>query len=124
MVREIVRALTPCACPQALERGLQKYCKVLEDRSRLIDEVSGLHSVRACAAPLLPAVPPPHRPHALTLPRQSNEELKTLLNQYLSDRVNEELLVPPTQVIRVDASAVSGPGAGAPPVRHAAAGRR
>ena len=29
-------------------------------------------------------------------------ELKALLNQYLSSRINEDLHVPPTQVIRLD----------------------
>ena len=33
---------------------------------------------------------------------QQNEELKTLLNQYLQAGVNQELQVPPTQVIRLD----------------------
>jgi len=33
---------------------------------------------------------------------QQNEELKTLLNQYLQAGVNHELQVPPTQVIRLD----------------------
>ena len=31
-----------------------------------------------------------------------NGELKALLNQYLSSRINEDLHVPPTQVIRLD----------------------
>ena len=34
---------------------------------------------------------------------QQNEELKTLLNQYLQAGVNHDLKVPPTQVIRLDA---------------------
>lgn len=33
---------------------------------------------------------------------QQNEELKSLLNQYLQAGVNQELLVPPTQMIRLD----------------------
>ena len=37
---------------------------------------------------------------------QQNEELKTLLNQYLQAGVNQELQVPPTQVIRLDIWAV------------------
>ena len=34
--------------------------------------------------------------------QQQNGELKALLNQYLSSRINEDLHVPPTQVIRLD----------------------
>ena len=34
--------------------------------------------------------------------QRQNEELKGLLNQYLSSRINEDLHVPPTQVIRLD----------------------
>ena len=36
---------------------------------------------------------------AVSLQKQ-NEELKALLDQYLSSRVNDELQVPPTHVIR------------------------
>ena len=34
--------------------------------------------------------------------QRQNGELKALLNQYLSSRINEDLHVPPTQVIRLD----------------------
>ena len=34
--------------------------------------------------------------------QRQNGELKSLLNQYLSSRINEDLHVPPTQVIRLD----------------------
>lgn len=35
-----------------------------------------------------------------------NEELKTLLKQYLQANINQELIVPPTDVIRYDADEV------------------
>lgn len=60
----------------ALETALQQYNKILSDRSDLADEVDGL--------------------------RAQNAELKAVLNQYLGSEVNEELHVPPTQVIRID----------------------
>ena len=59
----------------ALEQGLEKYDSVLEDRTALIDEVNQLE--------------------------QDNADLKALLHQYLSSKVNSELQIPPTQVIRV-----------------------
>ena len=31
--------------------------------------------------------------------QQSNQELRTLLNQYLASAVNDELQVPPTQIL-------------------------
>ena len=34
--------------------------------------------------------------------QQQNDELKGLLNQYLSSKINEDLHVPPTQVIRLN----------------------
>jgi len=34
--------------------------------------------------------------------QQQNGELKALLNQYLSSKINEDLHVPPTQVIQLD----------------------
>ncbi len=33
---------------------------------------------------------------------QQNEELKSLLNQYLQAGVNHELMVPPTQMIKLE----------------------
>ena len=60
----------------ALEKALNKYDALLKNRSGLIGDVSDL--------------------------QRQNEELKGLLNQYLSSRINEDLHVPPTQVIRLD----------------------
>jgi len=60
----------------ALEKALNKYDALLKNRSGLIGDVGDL--------------------------QRQNEELKGLLNQYLSSRVNEDLHVPPTQVIRLD----------------------
>ena len=61
---------------RALEKALGKYYQMLVDRQNLIEETGLLN--------------------------QQNEELKTLLNQYLQAGVNQELQVPPTQVIRLD----------------------
>jgi len=60
----------------ALDKALAKYYQMLVDRQNLIEETGLLN--------------------------QQNEELKTLLNQYLQAGVNQELQVPPTQVIRLD----------------------
>jgi len=60
----------------ALEKSLNKYDALLKNRSGLIGDVADL--------------------------QRQNEELKGLLNQYLSSKVNEDLHVPPTQVIRLD----------------------
>ena len=57
-------------------KALHKYRGLLNNRSSLITEVSDL--------------------------QKQNDELKALLNQYLSSRINEDLHVPPTQVIRLD----------------------
>jgi len=64
---------------KALDKFLLKYYDLLQKRSKAIDS-------------------------AVNMQRQ-NEELKHLLDQYLGSKVNEELQVPPTHVIRV----VSGP---------------
>ena len=61
---------------QSLEKALHQYHHELEERSNLVQNVSSLHT--------------------------QNQELKALLNQYMGSKVNEELIVPPTQVIRVD----------------------
>lgn len=61
---------------KALDKALAKYYKLLVDRKNLIDDTGLLN--------------------------QQNEELKTLLNQYLQAGVNHELKVPPTQTIRLD----------------------
>ena len=60
----------------ALEKALQKYNALTNARSNTINEVADL--------------------------QQQNGELKALLNQYLSSRINEDLHVPPTQVIQLD----------------------
>lgn len=60
----------------ALDRAMQKYHQLLTNRGTLIGEVGDL--------------------------QQQNDELKALLNQYLSSKINEDLHVPPTQVIRLD----------------------
>jgi len=62
---------------EALEKALERYNSVLHERSKLMDETSGL--------------------------RNQNEQLKALLNQYLSSKVNEELHVPPTQLVSMQA---------------------
>ena len=61
---------------KALDKALTKYYQLLVDRQNLIEETGMLN--------------------------QRNEELKTVLNQYLQAGVNQELQVPPTQVIRLD----------------------
>jgi dynein regulatory complex protein 1 len=60
----------------ALERAMQKYHQLLTNRGSLIGEVGDL--------------------------QQQNDELKALLNQYLSSKINEDLHVPPTQVIKLE----------------------
>merc|ERR1712137_904279 len=60
---------------QALNIFLKKYYDLLQRRSKTIDS-------------------------AVSMQKQ-NEELKQLLDQYLGSKVNEELQVPPTHVIRV-----------------------
>merc|ERR1712151_797631 len=60
---------------QALEAFLKRYYNLLQVRSKAIDG-------------------------AVSMQKQ-NEELKQLLDQYLGSKVNEELQVPPTHVIRV-----------------------
>lgn len=60
----------------ALDQALAKYYGLLVERKNLIEDTGLLN--------------------------QQNEELKTLLNQYLHAGVNHELKVPPTQVIRLD----------------------
>lgn len=61
---------------KALDKALTKYYALLVERQNLIEETGLLN--------------------------QQNEELKTLLNQYLQAGVNHDLQVPPTQVIRLD----------------------
>lgn len=60
---------------QALNAFLKKYYSLLQKRSKAIDGAVNM--------------------------QKQNEELKQLLDQYLGSKVNEELQVPPTHVIRV-----------------------
>lgn len=60
----------------ALEKALLKYHALLSNRGCLITEVRDMQG--------------------------QNDELKALLNQYLSSKINEDLHVPPTQVIRLE----------------------
>ncbi len=60
---------------KSLHGNLGKYLKLLAYRSSLVDDAVNL--------------------------QKQNEELKHLLDQYLGSKVNEELQVPPTHVIRV-----------------------
>merc|ERR1712070_531680 len=60
---------------KALDAFLKKYYDLLVKRSKSIDQAVAL--------------------------QKQNEELKQLLDQYLGSKVNEELQVPPTHVIRV-----------------------
>lgn len=60
---------------KALERAFQLYYNLLQDRQNLVEETGVLH--------------------------QQNEELKSLLQQYLQAGVNQELQVPPTQMLRI-----------------------
>jgi len=64
---------------KALDAFLRRYYDLLQKRSKAIDSAVAM--------------------------QKQNEELKQLLDQYLGSKVNEELQVPPTHVIRV----VSGP---------------
>ena len=61
---------------KALEKGMESYNAILTERSDLVKEVGAL--------------------------RQQNEELNNVLSQYLTAQVNDELIVPPTQTIRLD----------------------
>lgn len=60
---------------RALERAFQQYYNLLQTRQNLVEETGMLH--------------------------QQNEELKSLLQQYLQAGVNQELQVPPTQMLRI-----------------------
>ena len=60
----------------ALEKMQMKYVNILKERAAAINETQNLKS--------------------------QNDELKALLNQYLGADVNDELHIPPTQVIRID----------------------
>lgn len=60
---------------KALDKGLTDYYALLQERQSLVEETGVLH--------------------------QQNEELKSLLQQYLQAGVNQELQVPPTQMLRI-----------------------
>merc|ERR1712185_771311 len=66
----------------ALDLFLKKYYESLQARSKSIDAAVNM--------------------------QKQNEELKQLLDQYLGSKVNEELQVPPTHVIRVVSNAEEG----------------
>merc|ERR1711937_1111155 len=72
---------------KALDLFLKKYFESLGARAKSIDSAVNM--------------------------QKQNEELKQLLDQYLGSKVNEELQVPPTHVIRV-VSGQAPEGAGAP----------
>lgn len=57
----------------AFEKGLEKYIVLLQDRSKLIDETDSI--------------------------RHQNDELRALLNQYMSAKINEELFSPPQLMV-------------------------
>ena len=54
----------------------EKYCQILKERSKLVNDTDSL--------------------------RQQNAELRLLLNQYINSKVNQELEVPPTRVLPLD----------------------
>ncbi|XP_072263364.1 dynein regulatory complex protein 1 [Pyxicephalus adspersus] len=60
----------------ALESAMEKYYDVLTSRTELITETSAL--------------------------RQQNGELRMLLHQYLNSKINTELEIPPTQMMKVE----------------------
>lgn len=62
------------------DQMLLKYYELLNVRQNLVEETGKMH--------------------------MQNEELKTLLKQYLQANINQELIVPPTDVIRYDADEV------------------
>ncbi len=74
----------PRACPRArrfrvwnaLEKALRRYTSLLEDRARQVEATTAL--------------------------ARQNEELKILLQEYLGSKINAELHIPPTRLIRVN----------------------
>lgn len=62
---------------EALEGALEKYNSTLHERQALMTETEAL--------------------------RSQNDQLKALLNQYLGSKVNEDLYVPPTQLLSMQA---------------------
>lgn len=61
---------------KVLVKTFQNYYSLLQNRQQLVEETGVLH--------------------------QQNEELRALLKQYLEANVNQELIVPPTQMIKFD----------------------
>mmetsp|Transcript_13357 Transcript_13357/g.25936 ORF Transcript_13357/g.25936 Transcript_13357/m.25936 type:complete len:701 (+) Transcript_13357:61-2163(+) len=61
---------------EALESTLIEYNLLLEERAKVIDETTEL--------------------------ARQNEELKILLQEYLGSKINQDLQIPPTRLIRVD----------------------
>jgi cell shape-determining protein MreC len=59
-----------------LETELQNYNKLLTDRARCLEGIGKL--------------------------QQENANLKQMLNVYLSDSVNDHLIVPPTETFRLE----------------------
>ncbi|CAF3920873.1 unnamed protein product, partial [Rotaria sp. Silwood2] len=71
----------------ALLSGLQKYHSILNARAKLIDENNAL--------------------------AKQNDELRLLLSKYMQSKVNQELQIPPSQIIQLqlaEQSAGNGPG--------------
>ncbi|CAF1479790.1 unnamed protein product, partial [Rotaria sordida] len=67
--------------------GLQKYHSILNARAKLMDENSAL--------------------------AKQNDELRLLLSKYMQSKVNQELQIPPSQIIQLqlaEQSAGNGPG--------------
>ncbi len=60
----------------ALEKATSEYYTIIQDRSTLLEDVHSLHA--------------------------QNEQLKARLNKYLKSQVVQDLVIPPTQTIRVD----------------------
>ncbi|KAI8905824.1 sperm tail-domain-containing protein [Gorgonomyces haynaldii] len=63
-------------------RGMQKYNQILTQRYHLSQEISSI--------------------------KHQNDELKALLRQYMSARVNDELQIPPTQIMLAQAGMLRG----------------
>ena len=58
----------------ALEKGMREYYEILQQRSSLVSDIESL--------------------------RKQNMELSVLLQQYLNDKVVDELVIPPTMMMR------------------------
>lgn len=71
---------------QAVHASMEKYNTTLSDRHALLQEVTSI--------------------------RLQNDELKSLLRRYMAAKVNEELQVPPTQIMLAQAGMLQGEGGG------------